>query len=72
MHRLDRASLAWRTQNKANAKTRAFPKPLVAANAIIRGRGDLTVAEANGLMKLVRGFVSVLAAREMTDDGHDR
>ncbi len=39
---------------------------VVAANAIIQGaaHGALTVPEADGLMKLVRGFVTVLAAAD--------
>jgi hypothetical protein len=39
---------------------------VIAANAIIQGaaHGKLTVPEADGLMKLVRGFVTVLAAAD--------
>jgi len=39
---------------------------VIAANAIIQGaaHGALTVPEADGLMKLVRGFVAVLAAAD--------
>jgi hypothetical protein len=39
---------------------------VIAANAIIQGaaHGALTVPEADGLMKLVRGFVTVLAAAD--------
>jgi hypothetical protein len=38
----------------------------VAANAIVQGvaHGEITIPEATGLMKLVRGFVAVLAAAD--------